>query len=1639
MGHSNRHFWSRLQRLPNRIMAWVLKVLFLANHSTRLSKAGFVLPTAVLLILMVSLTVGALSIRSFSRVEQTIAYREQQTVDSFAAPAVERAKAKLEYLFTKDQAVVDKRPPSSSDLVTAILAKAATSAADAATQTRRSEDPYTLPDETQLDLDGGTFDADPAWRFESQGQTIVYSIAMAHEKRDSSGTIVASLTDNDTVTKANNLVTRNGPINTQRPNPSCPVSRLAGDGWQDSGSELQKNFQISVLAISKSGTQNRTVSAAEYQQVRSSPKGNKYGAWFRYDLEVYPEASAPLRWNGAMHSESNIIAASPFKAYLLSSKNSCLFTPDASEITLSESPDTNGDQIPDGFQGQLVSGRPNDTFVNEQVDFHYVNTTQPLQYSVSSLATTSDSVIEDSSPTVSDIRVDPVAIFTSDTSANLRPLPNPAWSVESPATGAWPGNNDLRVRNISDAIRPYLDDGYRADNRYGPKPVYNALNSLTEDNGVAATHKIGERITSNSTLTSNNVATQEYGLDGYWERRAIGQGLRVIVGNRLELGNPYGWVGSNAATTVSAAVNNDPLYPPQSRFGDNGTDNDGRLVTSDNRIYKGPAETKQQRSLRDNLAAVQSMVVYHYTQGAAPEAGQVPYICMASTSHPGTAQSLVDSRTFSMFPETTDKRQIDFLTGKGTNGWEFDFYSDFATKIAANQPLGKALRNLAYFAGDPSGGAPSFSPVQGVENVTSGARLDVVHPYPYLSMWGDFSILRRIFTEYLDASSATTYANLSPADKSALHTAACSLGMLANNLKTYEDAAADFTGNNGMNALGVQISSLMDGNLANGEIGTKPGNYCKSGGPGGDSPGGLCAPATYDPNYYAQFTADQWINAINSDNSLGASVKAELIAKAKIIGRLRQIERDRTMGFLPAGTAIGLPGTGVGYTASAGTYVFPGSSTPFGGRTFKVGCDPTGFATTGGNSDKSQLGLSVAFCSLAEGPKYPILHYLFPKTDHNQIDSDNTTYLQPHTQEEFFTEGAASTKYIVQVNSSNAITGGINSGVTYKAVEPDDADIVLTPKTTVANFNQPTATGTGIALSTSRNDLMKNTISASGTAHELSFLDKAMLDGREMLSNRVLDLDINKLTLINNSNPKTYFTVGTNRVAWIPESSGIFYAFREDAVREDAIVRPRKISLGPNTAAGDTAAWNACKVFADLTKNTAACFMSVLPPVGTTTTTSNNQTGTFDPPLNNANLISPKAVDMYADPDRRPNGFRLFNGSQLNRTSASTAAGLTFVTDNTTYILGNFNLHQKSDGTILEEFKGTDLLGDIMATAATEAAAEAKFYGRTQLDDDFAKAGVDLWRPSEIFSDAITILSANFRDGWVEEAFTRTYGSTQGSVPVADASSYLNYHRPILTASLTGVNNLKAWRREDNKSVVADTDSNLPVRFDRNGIPYRTSVAVSGSTVTIGTAYAPHPRSYGSGSNAGNMISFYQPQSGTPAYPNFFSSSSSKSERFNNQHRAAATTRVNALLVGGIIPTRAHQSYGGFHNFPRLLEYWTDPSTAANSSALYISGGFFQLNFSTQATAPYDQDSWEPGVQPPTASNTFNISFYGAAKRIWGYDVALQYSSAAPIARRFVTVGRPRSEFYRELPLDDPYIQNLCTALKAQNGAVSCQ
>lgn len=127
------------------------------------------------------------------------------------------------------------------------------------------------------------------------------------------------------------------------------------------------------------------------------------------------------------------------------------------------------------------------------------------------------------------------------------------------------------------------------------------------------------------------------------------------------------------------------------------------------------------------------------------------------------------------------------------------------------------------------------------------------------------------------------------------------------------------------------------------------------------------------------------------------------------------------------------------------------------------------------------------------------------------------------------------------------------------------------------------------------------------------------------------------------------------------------------------------------------------------------------------------------------------STDFKLDPTRRPNGIRLINGSNLARTddNAYLAAekGLILATNLPVYIKGNFNPHlQPGDNTEMEEFteKLVDDWGNFYNRAATLNPYYACRPGKTGCPGSYG----DTWRPVTIISDAITLLSDNFQDGF---------------------------------------------------------------------------------------------------------------------------------------------------------------------------------------------------------------------------------------------------------------------------------------------------
>ncbi|MBE9101400.1 hormogonium polysaccharide biosynthesis protein HpsA [Vacuolonema iberomarrocanum] len=1633
-----------VKNLTRSLVHWLLRTLLMMGRQPRLSRAGFVLPTTILLVMVVLLTVGAIVFRTYTRTTETITERQQRVIYNAATPAVDRARSKLSFLFDSES---DPRYPGgvpSENVLMGMMLNGATIDGAVIGPHPRGADPYTFEDETRIDIGtsyAGDANADNAWSYRAdtdgdgtEDATVVYSIAMRLDEDDLADTTQANLG-----TRAQEMLVRNTPLSiSNQGNPLCAGAGavVPQQGWlppAGNSAVLLKNFQVDAYVLPD--RDNLPVSTLEMQLDRQLDRGNKWGAWFRYDLEIFP--GPQFNWNGAMHTEGSLMLGNgSFRGYMISDPDSCLYTKDASEISIAQygvRPDDGQGPIPE-FQGQFLNGFTGRTTWDgraHEFDLWDGAGQNPIQGV--DLNRGNDSVNEGAFNPV-DYAIDPVIMFTRGASAHRNP------DVFGTRREDWADTDFAENRLITPnepVDVPYVDDTYRADNRYGPKPQYTS--ELTVDGSI------GERIPDSETELVGNAPAAggdsgDLGLDGYWERRARFEGMRLIVGQRLELGDPAGWggpvlanTGDNTRDLVREALR--PFATPSALVPTNGCrDYNNEANAANNARCE---EARQRRSLWDNLSAVQAMVVYHASQDG-PTNLDLPVACMASTVHPGTAGTLDNSSTFQdlayglsapavgdafrdAISGTRDDYQdgaggsvpiiSDFLRGRGTNGWEYEFRPRYVNDYDnPNSPLRVALDNLAHFAGDPNGGAPSFEPVQ-------SNRL--VHPLPSLSMYGDFSILRRVLAS-LDAGTYT-YATLPPADKATLNSSTCMLGMLAYNLdylakfqpeqlpvglmgtayptvRLERDARTNnvaeyYTGLRGviralinsddgtgpvglLTPLGL-VPGIHDNNLNNNiDIGggTNP-EYIGAG--LNDTTGRVNQPQTYVRLLERWRDALPPMPATEEIGTTGVRYNREqmntFIALAQLIINKEQVARDRVWGF------YGSADSSV-RDATLSTGPFAGSYGP--SLNPVTGC--RGMREAPGISGDSIRYL----CSWR--PRYPALYSIFPSPDlggvvgrnqHGDINEPEADEGRNFTRDRVDSDDPQARAYIGRAN--------VNGNYQYQALtEAQVEQIVSFPRPiNAAAWRLPVATGVASANGTPNNSddtlikVCEDDVCLLGSSGErtrpgedywrLPFKDAGMFNGREMLAVRALDVNIDFLRGQNKS-------LGGGDL-WLP-LSGVVYAFREDAVSELNIVRPT------------TASWAACNTEVDL-RTTNACQML----------TNRSAASSQDPPLNATNRISPKPVDYFPDPDRRPHAFRLQNGERVNR-PGDEGRGLSFITDNAVYVKGNFNLHNRAVGPE-EEFN------------EALQANFGNFYGRNNLNPDFARPATDSWRPSEILADAVSILSDRFCDGSIQDSFL-TAGRGGGGVNLNNAnspevsrarygciqnrSSYLNQNRPNRNPGEALPTQAPGWRwfRAD----AADGGSG----YGKDG-PGTGAGAFNFEEGTSPIYVSPN----------GNPWTAEDRLSREPIYSNNyyeFDDDKTRNDGVNGQ-------RMNMILVSGLVPSKEDQSYGGLHNFPRFLENW-------GGDNLFISGSLIQLNFSTQATAPFDQDVWSPS-SPDYGGE--RIEYYNPPRRRWGYDVALQYAPAGPVSQRFVSLAPRRNEFYSEPPADDPYMANLRDGLCDSN------
>ncbi|NJL82558.1 MAG: hypothetical protein HC890_05615 [Chloroflexaceae bacterium] len=332
-----RNFYRGLQH-------WLLRRLYQLKKTNQLG-TGFVLPIATLIIVLVTLLVATLLSRSFDRADTASNFRASQVSFDAAAPAVDRAKAKLDQLFS--DARLPRRTPGDQALIPIF-----------------DDDFYTLPDETRLrlafDIDGNSNIEDgagvlqnneritSAWRFpvdtDNNGAFdtfVLYTILFRTPP------IAAGVPARQRVP----LEARTLPQSTNFDSDACPTGNgtiaqvVGGEGWFQVDGLLRKSFFTYAAAVPITDatglganfevfSSNNSFTAIEFQQDREQIPINNNAIVYENDLELFP--GPPFVVNGRIFTNANFntLVSGGLTFRLISSPNSCFYNEENSKIVV---------------------------------------------------------------------------------------------------------------------------------------------------------------------------------------------------------------------------------------------------------------------------------------------------------------------------------------------------------------------------------------------------------------------------------------------------------------------------------------------------------------------------------------------------------------------------------------------------------------------------------------------------------------------------------------------------------------------------------------------------------------------------------------------------------------------------------------------------------------------------------------------------------------------------------------------------------------------------------------------------------------------------------------------------------------------------------------------------------------------------------------------------------------------------------------------------------------------------------------------------------------------------------------------------------------------------------------------------------
>lgn len=313
-------------------IVWLLRNLFVAKKRRGSANAGFVLPTVVMVSLVVVLLTTAILLRSFERSKNASNVRVNETVLKAAAPALDRAKAKLDKLFQDPR--LPRSTPSDFSLNQVIT---------------DNINEFTFGDETQLKLLKDV-NADNTIQEEDTLQSAwKYPIDTDNDGKFDSFTLYGIYFRTPSSTRARSpLEARAQPMDEGLSGGRCTsnvatsADLVGSQGWYKVGGRLKRSifvYTTNVPITNLTGldnnkyetfTGNKGFVSLEYQQDRERVPLSNNAVIYDNDLEITPGGG--IRINGRVFTNGNLLTRNTVNFYQVSSPYSCYYTEENSKI-----------------------------------------------------------------------------------------------------------------------------------------------------------------------------------------------------------------------------------------------------------------------------------------------------------------------------------------------------------------------------------------------------------------------------------------------------------------------------------------------------------------------------------------------------------------------------------------------------------------------------------------------------------------------------------------------------------------------------------------------------------------------------------------------------------------------------------------------------------------------------------------------------------------------------------------------------------------------------------------------------------------------------------------------------------------------------------------------------------------------------------------------------------------------------------------------------------------------------------------------------------------------------------------------------------------------------------------------------------